>query len=147
MHPLSTELQDIVGEYAERLRQMPEAVFSARPAPGKWSKKEILGHLIDSAQNNIQRFVRAQHEPGPVRILYRQDDWVALQNYQAYAGADLVQLWLLLNRHLGHIWTQMHAETWAVSCDIGKLSPELISLEGLALDYLRHLKHHLSQVE
>ncbi len=147
MQYLINELTDTVGRRADLLKSVPETAFAARPAPGKWSPKEIIGHLVDSAQNNIQRFVRAQHETQPVHILYRQDDWVRLQNYLDYPPADLLQLWVLLNRHLAHIWKQMAARDWRLTCRMGSPeAPEIWTLEMLAEDYVRHLKHHLESV-
>ncbi|MCC6461664.1 MAG: DinB family protein [Saprospiraceae bacterium] len=143
---LIAELAEATHLYAERLSALPETSFTRRPAPDKWSPKEIIGHLVDSAQNNIQRFVRAQYEEQPVHILYRQNDWVALQHYQAYPAADLLSLWVLLNRHLAHIWRHMPPEAWAIPCRIGPSATETISLEDLAADYLRHLQHHLAQI-
>lgn len=147
MQHLINELTATVEHRAALLKNVPESAFTTRPAPGKWSKKEIIGHLIDSAQNNIQRFVRAQHEAQLVHILYRQDDWVRLQNYQDYPPADLLQLWVLLNRHLAHIWKQMAGQDWRLTCRLGTLeTPETWTLEMLATDYVRHLKHHLESV-
>jgi len=143
-----TKLIDTVERHAVQLKSLSETTITTRPAPDKWSKKEIIGHLVDSAQNNIQRFVRAQHEEKVVHILYRQDDWVQLQNYQAYDTADLLQLWVLLNRHLGHIWAQMDTQAWALTCFMGPATePESWTLQALALDYLRHLNHHLDALE
>ena len=86
-----------------RLADISEADASHPPAPGRWSKKEILGHLIDSAANNHQRFVRAQLAPSVVDPSYQQEQWVATQGYAAEPWPDLVNLWLLYNRHLLHI--------------------------------------------
>jgi len=73
-------LKKIVGTYSGKLGAVPEEAFSLEPGPGKWSKKEILGHLVDSAQNNIRRFVVAQYETLPT-IRYDQDQWVKLAGY------------------------------------------------------------------
>lgn len=143
---LIVELLDTVERHAVQLNILSETALTTRPAPGKWSKKEIIGHLVDSAQNNIQRFVRAQYEGPGVHIVYRQDDWVRLQDYQVYPTADLLQLWVLLNRHLGRIWARMDSETLALTCTMNGSGgePETWTLEALAVDYLRHLKHHLN---
>lgn len=147
MQHLINELTDTVERQAGLLKSVPETGFAARPGPGKWSPKEIIGHLVDSAQNNIQRFVRAQHEAQPVHILYRQDDWVRLQNYRDYPPADLLQLWVLLNRHLAHIWKRMTVRDWRLTCSMGSPeAPETWTLEMLAEDYVRHLKHHLESI-
>jgi len=92
-------LQKITVNYSGRLSAIPEEAYCHKPGPGKWSKKEILGHLVDSAQNNIRRFLVAQYEDTPV-ILYNQDKWVDLTNYQHYPTRDLLSLWILLNRHI-----------------------------------------------
>src|SRR5580658_11310983 len=100
------ELSGIIDKFAPLLPGIEEKKFLFRPAPDKWSKKEILGHLVDSAQNNIRRFIVAQYENGPT-IGYAQDAWVACSNYQGYPIEDLVALWTLLNRHVVVILRQM----------------------------------------
>src|SRR5262245_9182442 len=85
---------------ADQLRAMDEASVSKRPAPGKWSKKEILGHLIDSATNNHQRFVRLQLNPSIDLPGYEQDDWVRVQRYQDQPWRQIVDLWQTTNNHL-----------------------------------------------
>src|SRR5262245_2568653 len=77
---------------------------SARPrAPGKWSPREVIGHLIDSASNNHQRFVRAQFQDDLVFAGYDQDAWVRLQQYQNAPWPELVALWRAFNLHLAHV--------------------------------------------
>src|SRR5262252_10395120 len=88
---------------ADRLHLIGEAAASRRPAPGKWSKKEILGHLIDSATNNHQRFVRAQISDELTFPGYEQDEWVRRQDYNSKPWNELVELWRLFNRHVAHI--------------------------------------------
>jgi hypothetical protein len=74
-------LHQIIADYSQALTLVSEKDFSSKPIPRKWSKKEILGHLVDSAQTNIRRFVVAQYEKDPV-IIYKQDNWVSISNYQ-----------------------------------------------------------------
>lgn len=128
------------------LRHLPEASLSVRPAPGKWSNKEIIGHLTDSAQNNIQRFIRAQYENTP-RIVYDQNFWVGAQDYQHYPTRDLIRLWVLLNRHLCRILEAMPASAYQKTCDWGKNSPDIQTLEHVAADYFVHLQHHIGQLK
>ena len=135
-----------VVERENRFGDLSDDVFSVKRIPGKWSPKEILGHLIDSAQNNIQRFVRGQYEDTP-KIVYSQDDWVSLQGYQHYNKADLIQLWILLNRHLCKILANMNPAHYEKKCNTGKTSSEFHSLSFLAEDYLNHMIHHLNQIK
>src|SRR4029077_10226718 len=90
--PIAAELDQILEGAATRLPGVSDEAASRRPAPGKWSKKEILGHLIDSAANNHQRFIRLQMEDQLVFPGYRQNDWVELQHYSDRAWGDLVEL-------------------------------------------------------
>lgn len=145
MENIIAELSGLTETYSRVLMASPEAVFSAKPAPGKWSNKEIIGHLVDSAQNNLQRFVRGQYETNP-KIVYAQDDWVGLQQYQAYNREDLLQLWVGLNRHLCHVLRHMPAAHYTRTCDTGKQAEELRDLKWLAADYVVHMKHHLSNL-
>lgn len=110
---------------------------------GKWSRKEILGHLIDSAANNHQRFVRLQHEEVLVHPGYSGDDWVRTQNYGAREWRDLVEMWLAHNRHLAHVLR--HADAQAAG-HIWKSPDGDVDLKFLIEDYLRHLRHHLEQI-
>jgi len=134
-------LQSIVTDYGEKLRSISPGEWSHRPAPAKWSKKETLGHLVDSAMSNIRRFVIAQYERNP-HILYAQDDWVRLSGYQDYDVADLLALWSLLNRHicviLSHVPPGDEKRTARTDGEH--------TIEWLAEDYNRHLLHHLHQV-
>src|SRR5947199_200177 len=101
--PVASELDQILQTTPTRLLAVSDEAAARRSAPGKWSKKEILGHLIDSAANNHQRFVRLQIEDQIVFPGYRQNDWVALQYYSDRTWRDLVELWLAYNRHLAHV--------------------------------------------
>ena len=86
-----------------RLRDLADDGTTRRPAPGKWSPREIIGHLIDSASNNHQRFVRASFQDDLVFAGYDQDRWVAMQRYQEARWEDLLTLWASFNRHLARV--------------------------------------------
>src|SRR5215218_11115966 len=93
-----------VNAAAERMRAMDESEARKRRAPGAWSRKQIVGHLIDSAANNHARFVRGQLEPEHLDFAgYEQDAWVAAQRYEDEPWADLVELWRLYNLHIAHV--------------------------------------------
>jgi hypothetical protein len=141
MHHLASALSALLNDHFAALESLPEDEMSHKPSSQKWSKKEIIGHLIDSAQNNIRRFIVAQYEDRPA-IVYNQDKWVAISNYQHYNTAELLQLWLLLNKQICRILENTDAETAERLCNTGQ--PH--SIKWLAEDYIAHLKHHLHQV-
>jgi len=114
MMEAANRLARILGSVPPRLCNISESDAALRPAPGRWSKKEILGHLIDSAGNNHQRFVRAQFVPSLEFPGYEQEAWAAAQAYATEPWPDLVNLWLLLNRHLVHIIEAMPDSTSSV---------------------------------
>ncbi|HEX6182598.1 MAG TPA: DinB family protein [Pyrinomonadaceae bacterium] len=144
-----------VEEASARLLSMSDAEAAARPAEGKWSAKEVIGHLIDSATNNHQRFVRAQFKDDLVFDGYAQEDWVRAQGYQDEPWPLLVNLWRFYNLHLAHVCRHapeaerlrprrehnLHEIGFApVSAD------EPATLEHLMRDYVDHLKSHLRQI-
>ena len=139
-----TRLAGILLQAASRLSAIHEEEAAHRSAPGRWSKKEILGHLIDSASNNHQRFVRAQLSPSIESPGYEQDAWVRTQAYQTEPWADLVALWLALNRHLLHVIESIPAVNLDHECIIAGHAP--LKLASLIDDYANHLEHHLNQV-
>lgn len=127
-----------------RLRAITEEAAAQPRADGKWSRKQILGHLIDSAANNHQRFVRAQ-EVGAYRgPSYQQNHWVDVQGYQAESWTELIELWTAYNRHLTHVLWRMPETVLSTPCSIGDQPP--VTLEQLAMDYLWHLDLHLRQL-
>lgn len=122
------------------LSAIAEATTKER-AGGQWSRKQILGHLIDSASNNHQRFVRAQVSPGSSFPKYQQEEWVAAQLYADRPWLELVALWAAYNRHLLHL---MEVAPQPATIRVGDAEP--VTLEFLMTDYVRHLKHHLDQI-
>ncbi len=128
----------------ERLLAMKEDEVSLKRSPDKWSKKEIIGHLIDSASNNHQRFVRAQLTDELAFPGYVQGKWVESQNYADESWQLLVELWSAYNLHLAHVIDRIPPEKLAMSCKIGENGP--VTLEGIIADYVRHMEHHLKQI-
>lgn len=118
---------------------------TARPLlPGGWSRKQVLGHLIDSASNNHQRFVRAALQPSLDFPAYDQDENIRVQAPQEADWSLLVSLWAAYNRYLAHVIARLPAAKLETVCRIG--SGEPVTLGFLATDYVRHLLHHLKQV-
>jgi hypothetical protein len=127
----------------DRIRSIPDADFTARRAPGKWSKKEILGHLVDSASNNHQRFVRGRVENLPT-IAYDGDAWVSAQQYQQQDRQLILQLWETYNRHLAAIIRVIPEDDLLKCCKYG--DGTVLPLQFLIEDYLHHMEHHLKQI-
>lgn len=135
-------LNKIIHIYTTRLEAVTDDAYSRKPQPEKWSKQEILGHLIDSAQNNIRRFIVAQYEDTPF-IRYNQDDWVRCSGYRTANTRHLIALWSLLNRHLATVLAHIPAEAAERKVAMGG-QPQ--TLTWVAADYCNHLLHHLHQI-
>lgn len=125
-----------------RLREIDEETFSKKPAPGKWSKKEILGHLIDSATNNHQRFVRGQFEHHP-EVRYDQDQWNACSYYQERESVQIISFWVMYNQQLVEIIKRIPKEKLTHQVKVGD---NLLTLEFIITDYVEHMEHHLKQI-
>ncbi len=142
---LATELVNLVEGAAVELRAIDGRLAAAKPRPDVWSIKEIVGHLVDSAANNHQRFVRAQEGQELAFPGYEQDGWVRSQDYQNHAWLELVDLWALYNRHLAHLIRRIPAAVLGASCRIG--GADSVTLGFLLEDYVVHLRHHLHQIK
>ena len=137
------KLTAIVIEYPARFQNIPEAQFSFKPSPKKWSKKEILGHLIDSATNNHHRFIRAQFEDKPA-IYYDQDLWVRYNHYNELSLEQLIHFWTAYNEQLIKLMKRIPVENLLLECKMRDSSYR--TLDFLLNDYAVHLQHHLDQI-
>ena len=141
---IANELSQAVQACEPVLRQVRNADATFRPSAGKWSKKEILGHLIDSAANNHQRFVRAAAQGSLDFPGYEQEEMVGVQNPNVASWELLVELWSAYNRYLAYVVGQLPASCAQTQCVIAGRPP--VTLLWLASDYVEHLKHHLNQI-
>ena len=147
MNPFSSIASDLgrtVAQAKPLLLKLDNADTTARPSENKWAKKEILGHLLDSASNNHQRFVRAALQGSLIFPGYNQNALVDLQNFAEVDWTFLVDFWAAYNRFLAHVINNLPGEAVAITCNIGDNKPA--TLEWLAADYVAHLKHHLNQI-
>jgi DinB superfamily len=144
MQAVSKELKDFVEESRPRLLALSEGRAAEKPFPEKWSLKEILGHLVDSAVNNHQRIVRMQERHDIGAFTYGQQHWVASQQYQQRPWEELVELWYQFNGHLAHVIARIDPETLAHTCDMGYAAPA--TLKFVVEDYVRHARHHVDQI-
>ena len=142
---IASDLGRTVAQAKPLLMKLDNADTSTRPHVDKWSKKEIVGHLLDSASNNHQRFVRAAllgttfTFPG-----YDQNPLVELQHFNDVDWNFLIDFWASYNRFLAHVINNLSADAATITCNIGNNPPA--TLEWIASDYVEHLKHHLNQV-
>lgn len=126
------------------LGRFSEAEGETRPSPERWSRKEVLGHLIDSAANNHQRFVRGQIAGSRHFPEYEQEQWVRVQHYQTSPWAELITLWRAYNSHLLRVVEAMPEEGRRAICRVGE-GPE-VTVAWLIVDYVDHLEHHLRKM-
>ena len=136
-------------ENTSALKAIADAEAAKRPGDGRWSRKELLGHLVDSALNNTQRFVRAQivahlttgvlRTPG-----YAQNEWVRVGNYQERSWSEIIELWTNLNRNLLHIIDNFDTAALTTPCSVGDSAP--VPIEHVIVDYAGHLIHHHRQI-
>lgn len=144
MSDVAVELRSVAGSFSRELLGADPSAAARRPDPKTWSPKEVLGHLVDSAANNHQRFVRAQ-ETGALRLPgYEQNHWVRSQGYNESEWSHLVALWTHFNLHLADVIARIPSDSYSVPCTIGDAAP--VTLEFVIVDYLRHLKHHMAQI-
>jgi hypothetical protein len=141
---VARHLAAVVAAAAKRLARTSEESAGRRPAPGKWSPKEVLGHLIDSAANNHQRFVRMQLLPHLELPGYAQDDWVRLAGYHDLPWRDLCELWAGYNRLLAHLLARADPATLRHTWTLG--DGRRVDLEWVARDYVLHMRHHLGRL-
>jgi hypothetical protein len=146
LNRVAAKIVQQVDAAVDRWRSLPEQSITFRPSKDAWSVKEIIGHLIDSASNNHQRFVRLQ-------LVDRLDfpdygdenvNWVKIQNYQAQKWEELIGLWRFFNRHLAHTICSVDP---ACLNHFWQVDPNTrFTLFELMIDYLRHLELHLNQI-
>ena len=144
----------IIDEASQNLLTIGDAAAAAYPGPGKWSRKEIVGHLIDSAVHNQTRFVRAQLQDDLIFPGYDQDAWVRTQNYNERPWRELIETWRTYNRNVAAIMRTTPAavaQRPRTRHNLGDIAfqpppPGAATLEFLMRDYVGHLQHHLRQI-
>jgi hypothetical protein len=144
MQTTADKIRQMVSVARPRLSNISPDLASARESPDAWSKKEILGHLIDSAANNHQRFVRGALGVAVDFPAYDPPRWVEVQCYQQMDWAELVELFAQYNFHLCRVLDTLPQDVLCNSCNIGKEAP--VTLEFVITDYLRHLGLHLNDL-
>ena len=155
MQDLVDDLRSTLASESIRLLAITDEAAAVRASAGKWSPKEVIGHLIDSASKNHGRFVRAQITDDMVFPGYDQDAWVRIQRYNERSWMDLVNLWRSLNSHIVSVVEVMDPETLSrprTQHNLDQIAwrtiprSQPVTLEYFVRDYLGHMKHHLAQI-
>ncbi len=155
-------LNYLINIIPQKITHISSQEISYKRAPDKWSKKEIIGHLCDSAINNLSRFIRVQFEPKPFLVVdYEQTKWVSAGKYQEMSMDDILSFWKAINKNIINVISKIPAEDLKYECyfegnDVGIYvnytdPDDLIALEKKQLkwlidDYVAHMEYHLKQV-
>jgi hypothetical protein len=151
---MTTDLQKVIDRLQQHINTVPseflkyaEEELRRKPAPDKWSKKEILGHLIDSAANNHHRFIKIQFMPSPFFVEgYAQNDWVRIQNYNEKDTQQLVELWKSYNEHIIFMMQNTPDQNLEIKLNAEQPFENADTLFFLMKDYVDHIDHHLKQI-
>jgi hypothetical protein len=154
---IAADLRAAIDEGVALFKGATEERTARRPAADKWSAREVIGHLIDSACNNHRRFIINQGDGSRLQIDgYEQNEWVARNRYAGTNASDLVPMWATYNRHIARVLEAVPDEV--LNRDRGPLSDDAFTymdrrpttafatLGYLAEDYVAHLRHHLKQI-
>jgi hypothetical protein len=153
--PCVTRLLAAIGAAEPALRALPDASTTVRPSPEKWSPREVIGHLVDSASNNHQRFVRARWKDDLIFDPYEQEGWVEAGDYQNAPWLDLVGLFAAFNRQIARVMATTPDEVRLrahARHNLDRLAWRTVpasqpaTLDYFMNDYVDHLEHHLKQV-
>jgi hypothetical protein len=147
--PVTSEIAALIDEWESKLSGLSTEVITERKNSQNRTIKQILGHLIDSASNNIHRYVHLQYRESPLEFPNyasegNNDRWIAIQQYQTEEWEKMIRLWIYINYHLIHVIRQINPEkldnVWIAA------PGRNISLKEMVIDYLRHLKLHLAEI-
>ena len=141
------QLEIYIESFPIKLKQISSEELLKRPAEGKWSRQEILGHLIDSAINNLKRFTEIQFLPQPYTVIsYRQNELVIVNDYQNLPLQHLLELWQTLNRQIVFVVKAIRTDKLNYPVDPQYESREMKTLGWIICDYVAHMQHHLRQI-
>ena len=139
---LANQLNETINEALKAFENISIQDWNDKPLPEKWSRKEVLGHLIDSALNNIHRFIRVK-EGDQTNIFYSQDFWVEASDYQNQNFDEISSLWRMINFQIERVWRNMPDSKLEKTIPVKDENP---TLKFLMEDYIDHMKHHLKQI-
>jgi len=139
------KLEQLLKTGNEYISMFGKSELPKKPVPEKWSKKEIMGHLIDSGINNLQRFTEIQFEHKPYVIKkYNQDELVKANDYQNSEINEIIDLWISINNRILFLMKKQNEDTLNYKIELG--DDEMSDLRFLMKDYVSHMEHHMNQV-
>lgn len=141
------QLEVHIETFPGKMNQFSSEELLRRPAPGKWSKQEILGHLVDSAVNNLKRFTEIQFLPQPYSVIsYRQNELIVVNDYQNLPLDHLLDLWQALNRQIVFVVKRIPADKINYPVDPQYENREMKTFGWIVCDYVAHMEHHFRQI-
>jgi hypothetical protein len=145
VQPAVELLKHLIETEPSQLAELSDATAALTPSPEKWSPKQELGHLLDSAANNHQRIVRTLLEEQPAMPGYQQQRWVQVHRYQQRDWRELIDTWTALNRQLLVAADSVGDSDWMRTCTIANSEP--LTLKFVLEDYVAHMRHHLAHIK
>ncbi|MEM7105307.1 MAG: DinB family protein [Bacteroidota bacterium] len=143
---LSRQLASLIANIPIKGTHLSQEEWRRKPSPDKWSKKEILGHLIDSALNNLKRFIEIQFLLGTYQVVtYEQDHLVRVNRYQQQPIGHLLQMWASVNNQILSVWGNTKPEILSSPILLPDLKTKK-TLKWLMQDYVDHMNYHLQQI-
>mgnify|MGYP000031661517 CR=1 FL=1 len=145
MNNIAKEIEEIIEIFRNDFSELDERITSLRISQDKWTLKEIIGHLIDSASNNHQRFIRFQLSEVLEFPDYRGSEWLRIQKHQNMKFLELLLLFYYYNKLIVNIILNMDEKClenkWNINWDENST---FITFEKLIIHYVNHMKSHLT---
>jgi predicted MPP superfamily phosphohydrolase len=144
------ELLNLIEVWEPKFLMLSKHAVTARRNSQNRNIKQIVGHMVDSASNNTHRIVHLQYQPSPFAFpcyasFGNNDRWIAIQNYESENWENLVQLWKYINLHIIHVITNVNEDK--LDNQWTSATGENVSLKSMIIDYVRHFKLHLGEIE
>lgn len=144
MEEVKSKLRQLISSTQKHLEKSSDEELHFKPSRDKWSKKEILGHLVDSGINNLQRFTEIQFAPKPYYIRnYNQDELVKANHYQESELKEVLSFWMGINHRILKVIDFLSEDALRYEVIIEE---EKSDLRFLIEDYVAHMEHHINQI-